>query len=334
MRRSISLLATVGLISSMLLVTGNAVRASVPGNNGQIAFQRYDPTTRDYAVYRVDPDGSDLQLVFQHSDGPYWSPDGTQLSFFCCGDGMIAHIVDVGTGTFREIAPLSNPPDLHCGLWSSDGARLACLSSDGVDPRSGIWLISSTDGSDPKQLTSNPKGEDDPGDFSPDGERLVFLRIDRLDASGNATGFGIDVVRTDGSGRHRITPSSLAVAGEGRDGSGAPISWSPVGNEILFAAQDAPDHRLSIWGVRPNGSGLHQLQISGCGGSSSDPRSIGCSDPVWSPDGTKIAFTRSGRSGQNIFTVDPDGSDLVQVTHGGFFSDGQPDWGTFVDRRG
>jgi Tol biopolymer transport system component len=324
----------VCLLACAPAVVSSAAQASVPGHNGQIAFHRYDPSTRDFAVYRIDPDGEGMQLVFQHSVGPYWSPDGTQLSFFCCGDGMIAHIFDVSSGTFREIAPLTNPPDLHCGLWSSDGTRLACLSSDGVDPRTGIWLIGSADGSDPVQVTSNPMGEDDPGDFSPDGRRLVFLRIDRLDASGHATGFGINVVRTDGTGLRRITPSSLAVAGEGRDGSGAPISWSPDGDKILFAAQDGPNRRLSIWSVRPNGTGLHQLRISGCGGSSSDPRSISCFDPVWSPDGRKIAFTRSAQSGQNIFTVDADGSDLFQVTKGGFFSDGQPDWGTGADTSG
>jgi WD40 repeat protein len=334
LKRLLLRLALVGLLACATGGVGGSARASVPGRNGQIAFQRYDPSTRDFAVYRIDPDGEGMQLVFRYSDGPYWSPDGTQLSFFCCGDGMIAHIFDVSTGTFREIAPLANPSDLHCGLWSSDGTGLACLSSDGVDPRTGIWLIGSADGSNPVQVTSNPKGEDDPGDFSPDGRRLVFLRIDQLDASGHATGLAIDVVRTDGTGLRQITPSSLAVAGEGRDGSGAPISWSPDGNKILFAAQEAPNRRLSIWSVQPDGKGLHQLPIPGCGGTSSDPRSIACFDPVWSPDGTKIAFTRSGPSGQNIFTVDADGSDLFQVTKGGFFSDGQPDWGTAADTSG
>ena len=241
---------------------------------------------------------------------------------------MIAHVFDVDEGVFREIAPLLNPPDLHCGLWTPDGTRLACLSSDGVDPRTGIWTIGSVDGSNPVQITSNPGGEDDPGDFSPDGRSLVFLRIDQLDESGHASGLSIDVVRTNGSGLRQITPLGLAVAGEGRDGSGAPISWSPLGGQILFAARVDTDHRLSIWSVSPNGTGLHQLPILGCGGAFSDPRSIGCFDPVWSPDGTQIAFTRSSRSGQNIFTVDPDGSDLFQVTKGGFFSDGQADWGS------
>jgi Tol biopolymer transport system component len=329
-KRSLVVVSMFVSISMMLAATGGAVRAKVPGSNGQIAFQRWDPTTGDFAVYRINPDGSHLQLVLQYADGPHWSPDGAEISSFCCGDGMIAHITDADTGAFREIAPLADPPDLHCGAWSPAGTRLACLSSDGSDPRTGIWTIDSTDGSNPVQITSNPAGEDDPGDFSPDGKALVFLHIDHIDENGNTSGLSINIVRMNGMGQRQITPSDLAVAGEGRDGSGAPISWSPSGGQILFAAQGDPDHQLSIWGVNPNGTGLHELPIPGCGGAFSDRSSVGCFDPVWSPDGTKIAFTRSSRSGQNIYIVDPAGRGLFQVTRGGFFSDGQPDWGTHV----
>ena len=79
-----------------------------------------------------------------------------------------------------------------------------------------------------------------------------------MDQNGNASGLSIDVVKTDGTGLHQITPSTLAVAGEGLNGSGAPISWSPIGGQILFAAQTDDNHRFSIWGVNPNGTGLRK----------------------------------------------------------------------------
>lgn len=37
-------------------------------------------------------------------------------------------------------------------------------------------------------------------------------------------------------------------------------------------------------------------------------------EPDWSPDGSRIAFTRSGRSGPAIYTVRPDGSGLMWVS--------------------
>jgi Tol biopolymer transport system component len=65
-----------------------------------------------------------------------------------------------------------------------------------------------------------------------------------------------------------------------------------------------------------------------CGGAFSDARSISCLDPGWSPDGTKIVFTRATKSPgtpSSIYTVNADGSGLFQVTNAR--GDSQPDWG-------
>jgi TolB protein len=138
----------------------------------------------------------------------------------------------------------------------------------------------SSDGGGLTRITSNPGGDDIPGDYSPDGKRLVFARTDQ----------------------------------DGRVG--------------IFAARAAADHRLVIWVVGADGSGLHQLPIEpACGGAFSDPRSTSCFQPGWSPDGTKIVFTRIGANGtqENVYTVNADGSDLFRVTSGGRAE--QPDWG-------
>jgi len=104
-------------------------------------------------------------------------------------------------------------------------------------------------------------------------------------------------------------------------------SWSPTGDRILFAARSAADHRLATWMVNADGSGLQQLPIApSCGGAFSDRRATSCFEPGWSPDGTKIVFTRQTSNGHNnIWRVNADGSGLLQVTHAG--GDQQPDWG-------
>ena len=39
--------------------------------------------------------------------------------------------------------------------------------------------------------------------------------------------------------------------------------------------------------------------------------------PARSPDGKRVAFTRSAAGGTDLFTMKADGTDVVQVTHDG-----------------
>ncbi len=313
MRRLVALLSVAGMAVLGLAVTGPA-QAKVSGLNGRIVFARFDPKVGGVVSYTVNPDGSHVQQLFfsGHSEFPHWSPDGSQVSIFCCDDGMAAHIVDANTGSFRELAPADPTLEVHCGLWSSDGTRLACESFGLTDPsRTGVWTIRASDGGGLTQITSIPFGDDIPGDFSPDGKRLVFFRTD---PNGQV---GIFVVKLNRSGLRQITPPGMILNPQLFG-----LSWSPQGDQILFAARSAPDPRFSIWVVNSNGTGLHKVPITpSCG------KSIGCFAPGWSPDGMKIVFTRVSANGaqENIYTVNADGSGLFQVTNTGL--DGQPDWG-------
>jgi len=118
----------------------------------------------------------------------------------------------------------------------------------------------------------------------------------------------------------QITPTGTVFTSFG--------DWSPQGNEIVFSqrvmpdGRSSPDARSSIWVVHANGTGLHEVRVRAqpaCGGAISDPGSQGCFGPRWSPDGKKIVFARgtSGDSDSNIYTVNSNGTNLTQVTHGG-----------------
>ena len=312
------IVGTVAGLVALVAMSATPAGAKVPGPNGRIAFTQFEPATGGTVTYTVNPDGSHVQPLFARgSEGPHWSPDGSQVSIFCCDDGMAAHIVDTDSGSFRELAPPDPTLETHCGQWSPDGQRLACESFGTTEPsRNGIYSIRSSDGTGLARITSNPGGDDIPGDYSPDGKRLVFVRADQ---NGE---LGIFVTRLNGSGLRQITPPAMipdAFFGG---------SWSPNGSKILFAARSAADHRLAIWVVNADGSAPHQLPITPpCGGAFSDPRSTSCFQPGWSPDGTKIVFTRISANGtqENIYTVNADGGGLVQLTNSGRAD--QADWG-------
>jgi Tol biopolymer transport system component len=134
---------------------------------------------------------------------------------------------------------------------------------------------------------------------------------------------GLFVVRLDGTRLRRITPPGFLIDDEPFGGS-----WSPTDNTILFTTRSDEDHRLAIWVVETDGGGLHKLRISpACGGAFSDPTSVSCFQPDWSPDGSKIVFSRISANGtqENIYTVNADGSGLLQVTTSGQAE--RPDWG-------
>ena len=151
------------------------------GSIGLIVFNRGEPGTGNAVTYTVNPDGSAEQQLFLEggSEGARWSPDGTEIHIFCCSDGMVAHFLDPSTGELRALEPPDPAVELFCGgAWTPDGERVACEGYGVEDPsRNGIYWVRSSDGGSLEQITSNPDGEDIPnGDFSPDGNRLVFVR--------------------------------------------------------------------------------------------------------------------------------------------------------------
>jgi hypothetical protein len=314
---------------------GAPAQAKAPGPNGRIAFARQTaPPGNGHVSYTVNSDGSHLQQLFAgHSDFPRWSPDGTQVSLGdmdCQFDGTCAAvIVDPDTGGTR-VLPNPDPTQfsgVFCDTWSPDGARLACGAGGDAAGVSGVYTIRSSDGGGLKKIVScdvfGPGAECGPADYSPDGGQVLLMGPDQNDET------ELFLVNLNGSGLHQITPDGTLV-----DGNDVIASWSPSGNQILFGGHTDSDHRRSILIVSADGTGLHQVPIAGCGGPSSAPTSIACFDPGWSPDGTRIVFSQASVSSggftvTNIYTANPDGSHVVQVTHAsGGLEVTAADWGT------
>ncbi|HVN60343.1 MAG TPA: hypothetical protein VMT59_03710 [Gaiellaceae bacterium] len=111
-----------------------------------------------------------------------------------------------------------------------------------------------TTGAGLDQITTGRKTASEP-DFSPDGKRVVFVRL----------GSGIFVVNLDGSGLHRLTTAP-------RDQF--PV-WSPDGKQIAFLRIYKNVWRLYVMG--PTGKAPHRLPLALPGGRpswTSDSKSV------------------------------------------------------------
>ena len=137
-----------------------------------------------------------------------------------------------------------------------------------------------------RQLTSNPAG--DPvfeGNISPDGKTLAVA--DRN---------GLSLRSIESGESHPV----LLPAGFAFDYPFPQLSWFPDGSQILVSGHTA-DERSGVWALPVAGGRTHKVL---------DDASFG----VLSPDGTHIAYKRSGVRGFEIWVCRANGEDAARVT--------------------
>jgi TolB protein len=195
--------------------------------------------------------------------------------------------------------------------------RIAFQAFDGRFPQ--VFTIE-PDGSGLRQITHVPAKDPDfdPGGenptWSPDGRTIAF-------DTGNRKGVNLWTIRPDGSG---LAEMPLGV---GRF-NGNP-AYSPDGSRVAFDwDRGFPSRQHGIYVANSDGSGARRLTTA--------PRTIEAHDTEaqWSPDGTRIAFTRVKRIGRAaVFVIGVDGSGLERLTPWKLDAaspDWSPDGGTIV----
>jgi Tol biopolymer transport system component len=310
MRRLITLITVLAAALLGSAAVAVPVQAKVPGSNGQIVFGRFNTGLGDFQIFTANPDGtSQVQLLPGVAECPRWSPDGTRVLVCTANPGGLLRPATVkpdGSG----FTLLDNPDptlNLACWAWAPDGARLGCEGWDDANPArpAGVFTVRASDGGGLVRVTANPYGAHDiPGDYSPSGSEIVFLR----NTDPNSETGALFVVGTDGSGLRRITAPDFADD---------PGSWSPDGQWILFSSKDG-----MVFVIHPDGSGLRQIRLE------AGPGRYSAYQPTWSPDGTQIVLRLflASTGEQHLYTVRPTGSGLQQVanTQG---SEEFADWG-------
>jgi TolB protein len=178
--------------------------------------------------------------------------------------------------------------------WSPDGRRIVFASERDSNPgwpvRRAEIHVMNADGSNVRKLTNSVDGSRTPR-WSPDGTRIAFARRDD-------SGYRVYVMNADGTNLRAVTPA---------DGPEFLPDWSPDGNRILYISSQPPLYRPRMHIVNVDGTGAQMLGgDAACDGHVSDAR--------WSPDGTRILYSCARLNGQMIFTMNADGTDVVQLS--------------------
>jgi TolB protein len=293
------------LLAALLALVGLGAQqssgASAPHlRNGRIAYEHVGAGDR-FQIYTVTPTGAHRHPLTHSrkysSFAPSYSPNGKRIVFVRSFKQSDLWTM-TSNGAHQKRLTATRGADEMQPAWSPDGKQIA-FSVESPTAERGIWLVG-VDGQGRRQLTS---GVDSDPSWSPDGAEIAF---ERFSGKVSTQWWQIYVVPAAGGAATDVT-DDLGVAD-------LEPAWSPDGNRILFSSDrgDTEDgaNQLDLWKMSPDGTDAQRV---------TNTPSRDESDPAWSPNGRRIAFSGQGSfhgaSSSQLYVSDRSGAHRRVLTH-------------------
>jgi Tol biopolymer transport system component len=308
--RMLFVTTTTILAVCVLLLTAMPAHATYPGKNGRITF--ISNLSGTYQLYTINPDGSDMRQItnLPPTENTIWtpdySPDGQQIVFSHDMTGALELYTINADGS--GLTQVTHDGNGHLfARWSPDGQRFVLMSGS---PEKATTVITTmkTNGSDEVSLTDDIPFESYQPEYTPDGKQIVFAS----QAGGLVS--AVWIMNADGSNKRRLTDAPLEAGGP---------DLSPDGKRVTFYSQQNTPKPAAVWVMNVDGSSQQRVTPLGL-------------YPIFSPDGTKLVFTKGTLADGgpiNLYTMNPDGTHVKKIASDlivGGCLDGNcltPDWG-------
>jgi len=271
-------------------------------NGQQMAYTAYHAELRS-EIHILNLNGVEQASTSSSYDkNPVWSSDG-RIAFTSFRD-VNYEIYMMNANGSGQINLTHNPAYDADPAWSPNGRWIAFVSNR--DGNGEIYVMNVAEalrGLPHKRLTHNSVSDTHPI-WSPDGKRIAFVSNE----GGNSE---IYVMNSDGSGQTNLTNNPA---------DDTDPAWSPDGTQLAFSSYRSGNSEIYVVNIpdplSPQNlpSPINLTQNAAYDG-----------NPVWSPDGKRLAFVSDRDGNFEIYVMNADGSGQTNLTHDPA-SDTDPVW--------